>query len=173
MNINGNIKNTPSNENVISINFHYRYDTSLTKEVKELLDRFYAPDFVPTAADIQNFSVHQKIHLLQNLMDGAALPIDKLRKIGDEYNLKSSGNTELQFRFIRLTVKSKDMDSLKDTFEFLNGQGRMKYVRPIYRDLYAWEEVRNQTIQNFLDNEKYMMYVSAYTIRKDLQLTFY
>lgn len=141
--------------------------------MKLLFDRFYAPDFVPSAADVEHFSVHQVIHLLQKLIDDAPLPIEKLRKIGTEYNLKSSGNTELQFRFIRLTVKGKDMDSLQDTFQFLNSQGRMKYVRPIYRDLYAWEQVRNKTIENFLANEKYMMHVSAYTIRKDLHLAFY
>lgn len=172
--MNGRVKytaSTPSNRNVIlTTNFHYRFDTSLTKEVRELNNRLRADDFVPRAADVQNFSVHQMVHFLQNLIDSAALPVEKLRKIGEEYKLKSSGNTELQYRFLRLCIKSRDKDMLQDIFTFLNSQGRMKYVRPIYRDLYAWEEVREKSIQNFLDNEKYMMHVSAYTIRKDLQL---
>ena len=28
-------------------------------------------------------------------------------------------------------------------------QGRMKFVRPLYRDLYAWEEKRQQAIDTF------------------------
>lgn len=142
----------------------------MAKAVKQFLDRFYAEGFIPSAADIQIFTAHQVVHLLQNLIDGPALSVDKLRKLGEEYNLKNSGNTELKFRFIRLAIKSKDMESLNDIFTFLNNQGRMKYVRPIYRDLYSWEDVRNKAIENFLQNEKYMMHVSAYTIRKDLHL---
>lgn len=69
-----------------------------------------------------------------------------------------------------MCIRSKDLSKLKDVFDFVNSQGRMKYVRPIYRDLYAWQEVRNQAIDNFLKNEKYMMHVSAYTLRKDLHL---
>lgn len=138
--------------------------------MKELVNRFAAADFVPTAADVEHFTVHQMIHLLQNLIDSSVFPVEKIRKAGEAYKLKSSGNTELKYRFIRLSIKSKDMDILDDTFTFLNSQGRMKYNRQIYRDLYAWEDVREKTITNFQDNEKYMMHVSAYTIRKDLHL---
>ena len=28
-------------------------------------------------------------------------------------------------------------------------QGRMKFVRPLYRDLYAWEDKRQQAIDTF------------------------
>lgn len=144
----------------------------MAKDVNEFVVRFNAPDFVPAAKDIKNFDVHQMVHFLQILIDGPPLPLNKLRKMGEEYHLPSSGNTELHFRYIRLNVRGKDKESLEDTFTFLNSQGRMKYVRPIYRDLYAWEEVRNKTIKNFLANEQYMMHVSAYTIRKDLYLTY-
>lgn len=142
----------------------------MTKQVIELLQRFYADDFVPSAADVQTFNVHQMIHLLQNLIDGAPLPVAKLHKLGEEYRVKSSGNAEVQYRYVRLTVRSRDFDSLDYAFNFVNSLGRMKFVRPVYRDLYAWEAVRDRVITNFLENEKYMMHVSAYTIRKDLHL---
>lgn len=73
-------------------------------------------------------------------------------------------------RWLRLCVRSNDITKLDDVFHFVNSQGRMKYVRPLYRDLYAWEAVRQQAIDNFLENEKFMMHVSAYTLRKDLHL---
>lgn len=53
---------------------------------------------------------------------------------------------------------------------FVTEQGRMKYVRPIYRDLYAWEAVRQKAIDTFLANKDKMMYVSAHTVAKDLHL---
>lgn len=67
-------------------------------------------------------------------------------------------------------MRSNDITKLQDVLDFVNSQGRMKYVRPIYRDLYAWEAVRQQAIDNFLANEQFMMHVSAYTLRKDLHL---
>lgn len=96
------------------------------------------------------------------------------RKSSNQYHLNIL-NEEIfnfaLFRWLRLCVRSKDQSKLNDVFNFVNSQGRMKYVRPLYRDLYAWEDVREQAIENFLKNEKYMMHVSAYTLRKDLHLT--
>jgi hypothetical protein len=39
-----------------------------------------------------------------------------------------------------------------------------------YRDLYNWEEVRDQAIAVFKSNRHRMMYVAAYTVAKDLHL---
>ena len=39
-----------------------------------------------------------------------------------------------------------------------------------YRDLYNWEEVRDQAIEAFKCNKHRMMFVAAYTVAKDLHL---
>ncbi|XP_026743180.1 leukotriene A-4 hydrolase isoform X2 [Trichoplusia ni] len=146
------------------------YDTSMTKVITALLVKIADPSHNISHQDVASFTPHQMIHLLQQLVDKEPLPIDKLQKIGQEYKVNENTNTEIKYRWLRMCIRSKDSSKLKDVFDFVNGQGRMKYVRPIYRDLYAWQEVRNQAIDNFLKNEKYMMHVSAYTLRKDLHL---
>ncbi|VVC97007.1 unnamed protein product [Leptidea sinapis] len=148
-----------------------KYDTSMTKAVKNVLLKINLND---TASldynDVISFSPHQMINLLQHLVDQDALPLDKLRTLGEAYRVSTSKNTEIAYRWLRICIRSRDENKLNDSFAFVNQQGRMKYVRPIYRDLYAWEDVRERTIENFLRNEPYMMHVSAYTIRKDLHI---
>ncbi|CAH0713209.1 unnamed protein product, partial [Brenthis ino] len=147
------------------------YDTSMTKAVTSLLAKINETDFTCSYNDIKSFTPHQVINLLQSLIDQDPLSLEKLQEIGATYKITNAKNTEILYRWLRLCIRSKDEAKLNDVFAFVNQQGRMKYVRPIYRDLYAWEAVRDRAIENFLKNEPYMMHVSAYTLRKDLHLS--
>ncbi|GBP64418.1 Leukotriene A-4 hydrolase [Eumeta japonica] len=147
------------------------YDTSMTSACTSLVNHVLTEEqtrFVYT--DVSDFMPHQIINFLQQLLERDPLPLGKLRAVGDVYKLKNHKNTEILYRWLRLCARSKDESALRDILSFVNRQGRMKYVRPIYRDLYAWEEVREQAIQNFKDNEQYMMHVTVYTLKKDLHL---
>ena len=46
----------------------------------------------------------------------------------------------------------------------------MKFVRPLYRDLYSWEEQRQTAVENFLAHRGEMMYVTADMVAKDLHV---
>ncbi|CAH0764243.1 unnamed protein product [Diatraea saccharalis] len=147
-----------------------QYDTSMTKSVTSLLEKISQSNVNISSADVRAFTPHQLIHFLQELLERQPLPLDTLRLLGREYGLETNTNSEIVYRWLRLCIRSRDHEKLSNAFDFVNHQGRMKYVRPIYRDLYAWEEVRDRAIDNFLKNEQYMMHVSAYTLRKDLHL---
>lgn len=142
----------------------------MTKAVTALVTKISEEDKI-SFDDVASFTPHQMINLLQEFIDRDPLPIEKLRSIGDVYKVSVSKNSEIIFRWLRLCIRSRDQAKLGEVLNFVNQQGRMKYVRPIYRDLYAWEEVRQQAIDNFLQQEPYMMHVSAYTLRKDLHLS--
>ncbi|CAH0695980.1 unnamed protein product [Spodoptera exigua] len=146
------------------------YDTTMTKAISALLVKIDDPSACLSYEDVASFTPHQMIHMLQQLIDRPALPLERLTSLGKEYKVNCNKNTEILYRWLRLCIRSRDDTKLNEVFNFVNSQGRMKYVRPIYRDLYAWEDVRERAIQNFLKNEKFMMHVSAYTIRKDLHL---
>ncbi|XP_034835257.1 leukotriene A-4 hydrolase [Maniola hyperantus] len=147
------------------------YDTTSAKEVKQVVDKIKnEPDSQLAYNDVTAFSPHQIINLLQSLIEQDPLPLDKLQNMGLKYKICTSKNSEIEFRWLRLCIRSKDKTKLDDAFSFVNSQGRMKYVRPLYRDLYAWEEVRESTIENFQQNEPFMMHVSAHMLKKDLHL---
>merc|ERR1712106_778643 len=99
------------------------------------------------------------------------MPVVKLEKMDEVYNMSSSSNSEIRYRWIRLGLKAHWEKPVEDALKMVTEQGRMKYVRPLYRDLYAWEEVRPKAIATFNANKKFMMHVSAYVVAKDLHLT--
>lgn len=61
--------------------------------------------------------------------------------------------------------------SIFQALAFVNEMGRMKFVRPIYRDLYKWEEMRPVAIKNYHENKAAMMFVLANQLLKDLHIT--
>lgn len=71
---------------------------------------------------------------------------------------------------MRLCIKSKWEARVSDALQFATEQGRMKFVRPIFRDLYEWEEMRQRAIEVFLSKKNTMMYVTAHMLEKDLHL---
>lgn len=81
-------------------------------------------------------------------------------------------NRENFFRFIwlRLCIKNQWDEKVEDSLQFVTEVGRMKYVRPIYRDLYDWPEMRQRAIDNYNRTKDKMMYVTAKMVAKDLHL---
>lgn len=96
--------------------------------------------------------------------------LDLVKNLDSVYEFSKTVNAEIKCKWLRLCIKVRWSDVVEDALKFINDQGRMKFVRPIYRDLYGWEEVRNRAIENFNANEKYMMHISAYVLKKDLHL---
>lgn len=49
------------------------------------------------------------------------------------YNLNGVSNNEIRFRWIRLGLLGKWKDAVARAVEMVTEQGRMKYLRPLYR----------------------------------------
>lgn len=122
------------------------------------------------AEDVSNLSTDQLIHLLQELLEENPISIKKLQAIDGLFNLDSNKNAEIKFRWLRICLKSQWEDKVPAVISWLNQVGRMKYVRPLYRDLYNWEFSRQIAVENYLANKKYMMQVSAHTVARDLHI---
>jgi leukotriene-A4 hydrolase len=76
-----------------------------------------------------------------------------------------------RFIWLRLCIKNRWESKVDDALAFATEQGRMKYVRPIFRDLYEWEAMRQRAIDVYLSKKNKMMYVTAHTVAKDLHLS--
>ncbi len=57
----------------------------------------------------------------------------KLEKMEELYHFNSVKNSEIRFRWLRLNLRAKIETSVSKALEFVTEQGRMKFVRPIYR----------------------------------------
>lgn len=126
------------------------------------------------------------------LVSQDALPIEKIKSMEDVYQFNSSTNCEILYRWIRLCIQSRWEPIIPLAIKFITQQGRMKFVRPIYRyvtvekylhetitsivitlsyrALYAWEYSRNLAIKTFLDHRHEMMYLTAHCVAKELHL---
>jgi len=151
-----------------------KFDQSLAQASWDLAGRWNSWDESKECpfdgSELNSFSAGQKQEFLTTLTNGQQVSISKLEKMESLYKLNESGNVEIQFRWIRLGIKGRWESVVPQALTLVNSQGRMKFVRPIYRDLYAWEDKRKVAIDNFLQNKKYMMHVSAEMVAKDLHL---
>ncbi|XP_054717226.1 leukotriene A-4 hydrolase-like [Uloborus diversus] len=151
------------------------YDCSLAKKCMNLaglwtqasaedLDQF-------SAKDIAEFSSYQLQKFLSFLLQEESFPLNKIEKLTDVYGLKNTRNSEVQYRWIRLGLKAQWKGIIDSALEFVTTIGRMKFIRPIYRDMYAWDETREKAISVYYQHRDEMMYQSASAIAKDLHIS--
>lgn len=72
--------------------------------------------------------------------------------------------------WIRLALKSRWEPKVAEALDFVSKVGRMGFVSPIYGDLYAWEEMRQRAIDNYLKTKDRMMHVTSEKLKKVLHL---
>lgn len=153
-----------------------KYDNSLEKVCSDLRIKWVEWAAVPDGAcpfkseDIKDMSSQQVEEFLAQLLEEKPLSVAKLQAMENAYNFNSVVSCEIRFRWLRLGIKGRWKEQVDRALDFVVEQGRMKYIRPLYRDLYNWEEVRDQAIAVFKANKHRMMYVAAYTVAKDLHL---
>ena len=123
------------------------FDKTLYNQVITLADEWLHSKEL---SGFDKLTVHQKIYLIDVLMtkelvdEAFVVLLDKKY----EYLDKPPGNLELQFRFIKLSLQHKYDSALPLAKAFLENQGRMKYVRPLYRTLNkSYPEVAKETFE--------------------------
>lgn len=114
----------------------------------------------------------QKIEVLSELLDSPEivdLNAEKVDLLIATYEMAKSHtrNAEIRFRLMRLIIKAR-LQRFDEIFDFANSNFRMKFVRPIYRDLAGWDIGKPVAIENFKKVKDQMMKVCAYTVAKDL-----
>lgn len=114
----------------------------------------------------------QKIEFLSQLLGKSEivdLTAEKIDQLIEIYSLLHTKNAEIRFRLMRLFIKAR-LTRFDEIFEFANSNFRMKFVRPIYRDLSSWSLGKQLAIENYNKVKDQMMKVCAYTVAKDLGL---
>lgn len=152
-----------------------KYDVSLLQAVTKFKEQWLNWNGTSSASSdllllFHNLTTNQVIQVLQDIFELEPQPLDKVKATDQLFNLGSTKNAEIKFRWLRISLKAHWEEKIEETLQWLNTVGRMKYVRPLYRDLYNWEEARPKAIDNFQKNWKNMMYVTAYTAAKELHL---
>lgn len=81
------------------------------------------------------------------------LSTDSVQKMDTAYTkISASKNSEIRFRWLRVCIKAKYEKCIDNALAMVTEQGRMKFTRPLYRDLYNWDAAREKTVANFKEN---------------------
>lgn len=150
------------------------YDKSFVEPCTELAKRWIEWDGCVTTKfspdDLTNLNALQKQEFLAQLLLAEHFPLSKVILMEEVYELNKFNNCEIRFRWLRLCLKAEWFDSVPFAIEFVTKYGRMKYVRPLYRDLFKWELTRKMAVDTFKAHRKQMMHVTAAMVAKDLHL---
>ncbi|XP_063422027.1 leukotriene A-4 hydrolase-like isoform X1 [Mytilus trossulus] len=152
-----------------------KYDESLAVPCQELCDKWSAASDSGlsqfSANDILKLTSNQiRIFLYKVLLLESPLSLIKVKKMEELYKFNDRKNSEIRLKWLLLCLKAHWEDSIQYALKFVNEQGRMKFVRPIYRALYAWEGSRDTAIKNFLSKRPEMHTTTAELVAKDLHL---
>ena len=117
------------------------FDTSLADECLALANKWQSlsegkSDFTPSAKDIESFTSQQSYVFLE-AVQGLPSPLtsSQVETMGKEYAYASSQNVELVSRFYVIALKAKAERFYKDAAALAGRVGRMKFVRPMYKEL--------------------------------------
>lgn len=117
------------------------FDTSLADQCLDLANRWEALNqgsdgFKPNAKDIESFSANQSIVFLEKVQTfEKPLSPSLVDLMGKVYRYSTSKNIEVVTRYLVVGLQAKDKSVYGPAAELLGRVGRMKFVRPLFRNL--------------------------------------
>ncbi|MGH0148533.1 UNVERIFIED_CONTAM: hypothetical protein FKN15_024225 [Acipenser sinensis] len=151
-----------------------QYDTTLADACIALCKRWIKASKADlssfSAADLQKLSSHQVIEFLALLLHEDPIPLSHVKRMQEVYNLNAVKNSEIRFRWLRVCVRAKWEEAVPLAFQMATEQGRMKFTRPLFRELYNFDKYREQTVSTFLKCRSAMHAVTAMLVAKDLKI---
>jgi len=103
---------------------------------------------------------------------GRPLHKNTISLISCTYKFHESKNSEILFRYSKLAIAAGYEQFLPTVIRFITTQGRMKYIRPLYRALFesAGPTGKLLAIEAFEANKDFYHPIAAKMIAKDLEL---
>ncbi|NXD64280.1 LKHA4 hydrolase, partial [Eolophus roseicapillus] len=122
-----------------------------------------------SSADLKEMSSHQLIEFLALLLLESPLPVSHVQRMQQVYDFNAINNSEIRFRWLRLCIKAKWEEAIPLALKMATDQGRMKFTRPLFRDLYSFDKCRDLAVKTFLEHRASMHPVTSMLVGKDLK----
>eukprot|EP00339_Tiarina_fusa_P021910 CAMPEP_0117006132 /NCGR_PEP_ID=MMETSP0472-20121206/6474_1 /TAXON_ID=693140 ORGANISM="Tiarina fusus, Strain LIS" /NCGR_SAMPLE_ID=MMETSP0472 /ASSEMBLY_ACC=CAM_ASM_000603 /LENGTH=631 /DNA_ID=CAMNT_0004707519 /DNA_START=1 /DNA_END=1896 /DNA_ORIENTATION=- len=117
-------------------------DDSLAVEAREMASLWIKKDKekedLPTdASAFLKLNPMQKVYFLEQILaqSPTGISCEGVAHIGKLFELNNVKNSEIRMAWLSLCLASSDQSCFEQTVEFISEQGRMKFVRPLYRAL--------------------------------------
>ncbi|KAJ5140596.1 hypothetical protein N7448_004004 [Penicillium atrosanguineum] len=116
-----------------------QFDTSLVDVVYSLAQKWetlHNSSFKPQASDLEGLTANQIVVFLEQVLRWEQPLRPELSKLmGEVYGLAKSDNIEVSNLYFQVGMKAGDESVIEPTTELLGRIGRMKFVRPLFRNL--------------------------------------
>jgi leukotriene-A4 hydrolase len=148
------------------------FDDSMSKVCIQLADKWIShsqgdTSLNPKKSDIEGWIANQSVVFLEALQtDASKLTLDDCRLLNKTYGFAESQNVEVSSRSFMLSLMKRDTDVFEGTAELLGRVGRMKFVRPLYRELKACDKAF--AISVFEKNRAFYHPICRSQVEKDL-----
>jgi leukotriene-A4 hydrolase len=154
------------------------FDRTLSAACEDLADGWMAVEGdaakVPTV-DITNWNTSQRICFLDALLAKCSdrnepLSLETVGLMKEAYKMHETHNSEVLHRFCMISVAAGDASIIPVVLRFITTQGRMKFVRPLYRALFASKMGKNIAVKTFFKHRDFYHPVCAKMLAKDLEI---
>ncbi|TKR80495.1 hypothetical protein L596_014562 [Steinernema carpocapsae] len=147
-----------------------KYDETLVEACRGLAKKW--TDSTDSAVDsitpdeFQKMAAAAQVKVLQCIRSADPLSMHKLEALDRTYSLLASKNCEVQFAWLQIAVKAKWAAVIPSALQFVTNYGRLKYLRPLYRNLFSWKEARPAAVAKFVENMPSMHPISVQVIKR-------
>jgi leukotriene-A4 hydrolase len=152
-------------------------DQSMAKASTDMSSTWLAVDrnskAPPAKNEMTSWSSLQVVCFLDALQvetSDKPLQVSTLQAMNGLYHFAESKNSEILFRYCQLAIASEDASILPVAIRFITTQGRMKFVRPLYRSLYRSGFGRDLAVKTFLNNQDFYHPIATKMIAADLKV---
>jgi leukotriene-A4 hydrolase len=127
-------------------------------------------DFKPSPSDIKGWTGNQIVVFLEKVqLFASPLSLSQSQAMGAAYSLINTRNVELSSRYFGVGLRAQDQSIYEPTADLLGQVGRMKFVRPLYRQLAMVD--RDLALKTFEKNKDFYHPICRGLVEKDLQET--
>uniref|UniRef100_A0A8C6R6F3 Leukotriene A(4) hydrolase n=1 Tax=Nannospalax galili TaxID=1026970 RepID=A0A8C6R6F3_NANGA len=150
------------------------YDMTLTNACIALSQRWITAKEEDLSSfsitDLKDLSSHQLNEFLAQMLQKAPLPLGHIKRMQEVYNFNAINNSEIRFRWLRLCIQSKWEEAIPLALKMATEQGRMKFTRPLFKDLAAFDKSHDQAIHVYQEHRASMHPVTAMLVGRDLKV---
>eukprot|EP00730_Choanoeca_flexa_P014807 TRINITY_DN6608_c0_g1_i1.p1 TRINITY_DN6608_c0_g1~~TRINITY_DN6608_c0_g1_i1.p1 ORF type:complete len:624 (+),score=155.98 TRINITY_DN6608_c0_g1_i1:60-1874(+) len=149
------------------------FDDTLGKAAVAMADQILAggmsdKDWSDAADAVQNFTSTQVCAMLDTMLTKKSATIDLLSVMDKAFALGARQNSEIKFRWLRLCLQANWKEQYPQVADFVTAQGRMKFVRPLYRELSKAEGGAQLAKETFLKHRDFYHNIASTMVARDL-----
>ncbi|KJE92810.1 leukotriene A4 hydrolase [Capsaspora owczarzaki ATCC 30864] len=151
-----------------------KFDQTLAERSAALAARWTQADASSNYAgfsvdDIADFASPQRVVFLEKLLLENPLSEQTLDKMDATYDFTASRNSEIRFRWQSLCLRASYTKIFPHVVDFVTSQGRMKFVRPLYRALFNCDKAGDLAVTTFQKHRHIYHNICASMVAKDLK----